>query len=85
MQRRDGAVKTHTFTEKTDVTFYPMENSEILSYIQGKDYVDKAGAYGIQGEFAVYVKKIDGDYNNVVGLPLGRLYQELKGMGVLPE
>ena len=39
---------------------------------------DKAGSYGIQGEFAVYVKGIDGDYNNVVELPIARLYQEIK-------
>ena len=40
--------------------------------------MDKAGAYGIQGCFAAYVQGICGDYNNVVGLPIGRLYQELK-------
>jgi septum formation protein len=40
--------------------------------------MDKAGSYGIQGLFARYIKKIDGDYNNVVGLPVARLYQELK-------
>ena len=40
--------------------------------------MDKAGAYGIQGRFAAYVEKIEGDYSNVVGLPVGRLYQEIK-------
>ena len=45
--------------------------------------MDKAGAYGIQGRFASHIQKIQGDYNNVVGLPVGRLYQELKAMGVL--
>ena len=44
--------------------------------------MDKAGAYGIQGRSAVFVEKIDGDYNNVVGLPLARLYQELKHIGI---
>lgn len=42
--------------------------------------MDKAGAYGIQGKFARFVRKIDGDYNNVVGLPVARVYQEMKNM-----
>ncbi len=44
--------------------------------------MDKAGAYGIQGSFAAYVSGIEGDYNNVVGLPVGRLYQEVLAKGV---
>ena len=39
--------------------------------------MDKAGAYGIQGRFAAYVQRVEGDYNNVVGLPVGRVFQEL--------
>lgn len=70
--------KTVTFAEKTEVFFYPMSEREIRDYIATKDPMDKAGAYGIQGDFAIHVKKIDGDYYNVVGLPIGRLYQELK-------
>ena len=45
--------------------------------------MDKAGSYGIQGQAAAFVKEIHGDYNNVVGLPVGRLYQELKKLGVM--
>ncbi len=71
--------KTHkTFSESTNVTLYPMTPSEITHYISTSDCYDKAGGYGIQGEFAVYVKEINGDYNNVVGLPIARLYQEMK-------
>lgn len=67
-----------TFSESTNVTLYPMTPSEITHYISTSDCYDKAGGYGIQGEFAVYVKEINGDYNNVVGLPIARLYQEMK-------
>ena len=67
-----------TFSESTNVTLYPMTPSAITHYISTSDCYDKAGGYGIQGEFAVYVKEINGDYNNVVGLPIARLYQEMK-------
>ena len=70
--------RTHSFYEKTDVFLYPMTQEEILSYIRSGDPMDKAGAYGIQGPFAAYVRGIIGDYNNVVGLPVGRVFQELK-------
>ena len=75
---REGAEKRTAFAEKTDVFVYPMDVEEILSYAGCGEPMDKAGAYGIQGRFAAYVEKIDGDYNNVVGLPVGRLYQEIK-------
>lgn len=65
--------------EQTDVTFYPISDHELKDYIATGDPLDKAGAYGIQGPFAVHVKKINGDYNNVVGLPIARLYQSLQG------
>ncbi len=73
-----GEEKIHTFFERTQVTFYPMSREEIEAYVATKDPMDKAGAYGIQGRCAAYIKEIRGDYNNVVGLPVGRLYQELK-------
>ena len=66
------------FAERTAVTMYPMSPAEIAAYIATGEPFDKAGAYGIQGLAAIYVEKIEGDYNNVVGLPLGRLYQEMK-------
>lgn len=73
-----GIKHTRTFAVRTDVTFYPLSRQEIEAYIETKDPMDKAGAYGIQGPFAVHVKEIHGDYNNVVGLPISRLYQEMK-------
>ena len=73
--------ETVTFFECTQVEFYPMTEVEISEYIDSKEPMDKAGAYGIQGLGARFVKGIRGDYNNVVGLPVGRLYQELKCRG----
>lgn len=71
-------LQVKSFAERTDVTVFPMSDAEIKDYIATGDCMDKAGAYGIQGDFGVFVEKIDGDYNNVVGLPVARLYQELK-------
>ncbi len=76
-EERDRVCR-RTFHEMTEVSFYPMTGEEIRSYVSTGDPMDKAGAYGIQGLFARYVKGIRGDYNNVVGLPVGRLYQEAK-------
>ena len=70
--------ESRTFSEGTDVSFYPLTKEEIRSYIATGEPMDKAGAYGIQGKAAVFVKEIKGDYNTVVGLPIARLYQELK-------
>ncbi|MFR5602572.1 MAG: Maf family protein [Lachnospiraceae bacterium] len=67
-----------TFSEKTEVTVFPMTENEIMAYVESGDPMDKAGAYGIQGPFAAYIQGIHGDYNNVVGLPVGRVYQEWK-------
>lgn len=74
-----------TFAERTDVSVYPMSDEEIDGYVESGEPFDKAGGYGIQGCFAAYIRKIDGDYNNVVGLPVGRVWQELKGMGMMRD
>lgn len=73
----------HTFYEETAVTLYSMTGREIQQYIDSKDCMDKAGSYGIQTHFGVYIKGIEGDYNNVVGLPIARLYQEMKALELL--
>jgi len=76
--RQMGQVWRRTFHEVTRVEFYLMTGEEITRYVASGDCMDKAGAYGIQGMCARYIKGIEGDYNNVVGLPVGRLYQEIK-------
>ena len=71
--------KTITSYEKTSVTFRGLSNNEINDYISSGSPMDKAGAYGIQDDFgAVFVRKINGCYYNVVGLPLSKLYDTLK-------
>jgi septum formation protein len=67
-----------SFYEETKVIFAKMTDREIDEYIETGDCMDKAGAYGIQGYCARYISGIEGDYNNVVGLPTARLYAGIK-------
>lgn len=71
-----------TFFEETEVCVFPMTDRQVEAYVDTEEPMDKAGAYGIQGKFAAYVKGIVGDYNNVVGLPVGRVCQELGKRGI---
>lgn len=79
----DGNANSKTFSECTRVAFYELTSEEIEAYIASRDPMDKAGAYGIQSGAAKFVKGIDGDYNNVVGLPLARLYHELRDLKLI--
>ncbi len=81
--KNEKTVREEAFYEKTSVCFYPMSDEETEEYVSTGDPLDKAGAYGIQGFCARYISGIEGDYNNVVGLPVGRLYQKLKNAGVM--
>lgn len=80
---KDMSAMYVTFSECTDVTMYSMTEEEIKGYVDSGEPMDKAGAYAIQGLSASYIQGICGDYNNVVGLPVGRVYQELKKRGLL--
>ena len=73
---------TETFYACTRVTFYPLTEKEIADYIATGEPMDKAGAYGIQGRGCTLVEKIDGDYFNVVGLPVAGLCRKFKEMGI---
>lgn len=72
------SIRYVSFHECTTVHFYPMTEEEIQAYVESGEPMDKAGAYGIQGLCSRFIKGIEGDYNNVVGLPVGRLYQEIR-------
>lgn len=63
---------------ETKVFVCPMSETEINHYLDTDEYKDKAGAYAIQGRFAPFIEKIEGDYYNVVGLPISRVYQAIK-------
>ncbi len=73
-----GGGKTRSFSEITEVEFYNLGEEELENYLSSNEWTDKAGAYGIQGKAGLFVKKINGDYNNVVGLPVSRLNREVK-------
>ncbi len=76
--RRNGAhVQKENFFECTHVHVIEMSDEEIQTYVATKDPMDKAGAYGIQGLFAPFISGIEGDYYNVVGLPVSSLYRHL--------
>ena len=66
-----------SFVETTDVWFFELNDEEIAAYVATGDPLDKAGAYGYQSLGCTLVERIEGDYYNVVGLPIGRLVREL--------
>lgn len=70
--------EVRTFSERSDVHVVSMDDDEIGAYIATGEPMDKAGAYGIQGGFGRYISRIEGDYYNIVGLPICRLCSELK-------
>ena len=80
--KKNGKWEDISFSESTDVSFYPVSDEEIKTYIASGEPMDKAGSYGIQGGFGIYVKEIRGEYTNVVGLPVGRLFYEMKKHGI---
>lgn len=81
---KEGAIiSTSTFYEETKVYMRNYSDEEIHRYIATKDPMDKAGSYGIQTQGAILVEKIEGDYNNVVGLPVTKLYCKLKEQNLI--
>lgn len=75
--------KVESFINTTEVEFYPMDLKEIGKYVDSKEPMDKAGAYGIQGLGAKYIKGINGDYYTVMGLPIAEILHRLDKMKAL--
>lgn len=76
--------RLETGYEETAVHFRPLTGEEIAAYVATGEPMDKAGSYGIQGRGAVFVTGIEGDYFNVMGLPVCRVAQALGRFGLLP-
>ena len=74
--------RTVNFCETTEVEFHALNDKEISDYVKSGEPMDKAGAYGIQGKGCVLVKRINGDYFNVVGLPVSKVYKELDSFNI---
>lgn len=81
--KREDSRRIFTFSEGTKVKVAQMSEEEIRGYIETREPYDKAGAYGIQGIFSKFIEGIEGDYFNVVGLPVHRLYRELQTRGLM--
>ena len=75
-----GTWNSYDFVSEVELNKDQMEQEDIERYIATGDAFDKAGAYGIQSGASIFVRSIEGDYSNVVGLPVGRILQELKAL-----
>ncbi len=75
--------RSTSFYEKTRVNFNPLTEEEINTYVESLEPMDKAGAYAIQGKGSKYIHSVVGDFFTVMGLPIARLYQELKQLELL--
>lgn len=80
-----SSCKEKSFTAITKVSFFKLSDEEIELYASSEEPYDKAGAYGIQGKAALFVEKINGDYFNVVGLPVSKVYRALSIFNIIPE
>jgi len=80
-----GKAEIQTECSITEVTFETLSPDEITDYVNSGDPLDKAGSYGIQGPFGMFVREIGGNYFTVIGMPIPVLYKMLKKIGILPH
>lgn len=80
--RNNHKVEHISFAVCTKVVVQPLTAEQIRDYIDYGEPMDKAGAYAIQGRFGIYIKEIIGDYYNVVGFPIAKIYETLLGYGI---
>ena len=75
---QDGKEKVYNELHRTAVYVKPMNDLEIAEYLENDRPYDKAGAYSIQGSFAIFIDRIEGNYTSAIGLPIQRIYEILK-------
>ncbi len=73
-----SSTRTISFSSVNEVYFYSLSDEEIDEYLLNDEYEDKAGSYAIQGKASLFIKKINGEYNSIVGLPIAELNRILK-------
>ncbi|HNX13485.1 MAG TPA: Maf family protein [Oscillospiraceae bacterium] len=83
LARKKDKTREMAFCERTAVTMYEITDAELDAYLASGEHMDKAGAYAIQGLAVKFVRKVTGDYSNIVGLPVARVYHELIKLRVL--
>jgi septum formation protein len=81
----NGSLNVRVDSESTMVTMCEISEEEIRDYVASGEPMDKAGAYAIQGRASRWIPRIEGDYSNVVGLPVALVYSMLKSVGIMPE
>ena len=77
-----GGVKTDVFSESSKVFMKDITDEEIIEYIRTREPADKAGGYAVQGRGALFIEKIEGDFFNIMGLPVSRLYDHIKRLEI---
>lgn len=82
IHKANGSKESISFAVGTKVVVQPLTEDQIRAYIATGEPMDKAGAYAIQGEFGIYIKEIIGDYYNVVGFPIAKIYEVLLNRGI---
>jgi septum formation protein len=82
ISNRYGFEENVSFAVSTKVVVQPLTSEQIKDYIATGEPMDKAGAYAIQGKFGIYIKEIIGDYYNIVGFPIAKIYETLLKKGI---
>ena len=81
----EGQISRQSRVVSTTVTIQPLTDGDIAGYLRSEEWRGKAGAYAIQGRFSAFVRGIEGSYDNVVGLPLCAVIEDLRSLGLLPS